>query len=59
MQVLISAFSHQHGPEAARVPDREPAEILGWPLQLAALGAMVWVLGRNQTPIDTPSAPAP
>jgi Protein of unknown function (DUF3159) len=32
---------------------------LGWPLQLAALGAMVWVLGRNQTPIETPSAPAP
>ena len=31
---------------------------LGWPLQLAALGAMVWVLGRNQTPIETPSAPA-
>ena len=32
---------------------------LGWPLQLAALGAMVWVLGRNQTPIETPSTPAP
>lgn len=24
--------------------------VLGWPLQLAALGAMVWVLGRNRTP---------
>jgi hypothetical protein len=24
---------------------------LGWPLQLAALGAMVWVLGRNRTPV--------
>ncbi len=25
---------------------------LGWPLQLAALGAMVWVLGRNRTPVQ-------
>jgi hypothetical protein len=24
--------------------------VLGWPLQLAALGAMAWVLGRNRTP---------
>lgn len=29
--------------------------VLGWPLQLAALGAMLWVLGRNRTPIE----PAP
>ncbi|MGZ4454505.1 MAG: DUF3159 domain-containing protein [Nocardioides sp.] len=27
--------------------------VLGWPLQLAALGAMVWVLARNHTPIET------
>jgi hypothetical protein len=25
---------------------------LGWPLQLAALGSMVWVLGRNHTPVE-------
>jgi hypothetical protein len=25
---------------------------LGWPLQLAALGAMLWVLSRNHTPIE-------
>ena len=30
---------------------------LGWPLQVAALAAMLWVLGRNQTPIDR-SGPA-
>lgn len=24
---------------------------LGWPLQLAALGAMAWVLGRDRTPV--------
>jgi hypothetical protein len=26
---------------------------MGWPLQLAALGAMSWVLGRNHTPLET------
>ena len=25
---------------------------LGWPLQLAALGSMVWLLGRNHTPLQ-------
>jgi hypothetical protein len=30
---------------------------LGWPLQLAALGAMVWLLGRNHTPISATQAP--
>ena len=25
---------------------------LGWPLQLAALGAMLWLLGRNRTPVS-------
>jgi hypothetical protein len=25
---------------------------LGWPLQLAALGAMLWLLSRNHTPIE-------
>lgn len=29
---------------------------LGWPLQLAALGAMVWLLARNHTPIKDSSA---
>ncbi|ANH39992.1 hypothetical protein I601_3586 [Nocardioides dokdonensis FR1436] len=26
---------------------------LGWPLQLAALAAMMWVLGRNHTPVES------
>lgn len=26
--------------------------VLGWPLQLAALAGMVWLLGRNTTPIE-------
>lgn len=29
---------------------------LGWPLQLAALAAMLWLLGRNKTPV-IPEAP--
>jgi hypothetical protein len=28
---------------------------LGWPLQLAALGAMLWLLGRNKTPVGAPA----
>ncbi len=30
--------------------------VLGWPLQVAALMAMAWVLGRNKTPLE-PSGP--
>jgi len=29
---------------------------MGWPLQLAALGSMVWLLGRNHTPLQAPQA---
>jgi Protein of unknown function (DUF3159) len=29
---------------------------MGWPLQLAALGAMVWVLSRNHTPVESTQA---
>ncbi len=32
--------------------------VMGWPLQLAALAAMVWLLARNHTPID-PTEPEP
>jgi hypothetical protein len=31
---------------------------MGWPLQVAALAAMVWVLTRNSTPLE-PGRPAP
>jgi hypothetical protein len=31
---------------------------MGWPLQLAALAGMVWLLARNHTPID-PEEPEP
>jgi hypothetical protein len=29
---------------------------MGWPLQLAALAAMVWLLSRNRTPAGGPLA---
>lgn len=32
--------------------------VMGWPLQLAALGGMVWLLARNRTPAQ-PGAEAP
>ena len=31
---------------------------LGWPLQLAALGSMVWLLSRDRTPVDPDATPA-
>ena len=31
---------------------------LGWPLQLAALGGMAWLLGRNSTPVEPEPEPA-
>jgi hypothetical protein len=27
--------------------------LMGWPLQLAALAGMVWLLARNRTPVTT------
>ncbi|MEU1719708.1 DUF3159 domain-containing protein [Nonomuraea sp. NPDC005692] len=32
--------------------------VMGWPLQVAALAAMLWLLGRGRTPIKPPVAPA-
>src|SRR5690606_10861603 len=32
--------------------------VLGWPLQVAALAAMVWVLARGRTPMQRPPAAA-
>jgi hypothetical protein len=32
---------------------------MGWPLQVAALAAMAWVLGRNETPIELAPASRP
>ncbi|GLW20501.1 MULTISPECIES: DUF3159 domain-containing protein [Microbispora] len=32
--------------------------VLGWPLQVAGLAAMVWVLARGRTPIEPPAQPS-
>jgi hypothetical protein len=32
---------------------------MGWPLQLAALAAMVWLLARNRTPVEAAPVEAP
>ena len=32
---------------------------LGWPLQIAALAGMVWLLARNRTPVDPDARPEP
>jgi hypothetical protein len=31
--------------------------VMGWPLQLAALGAMVWLLSRDRTPVSDTAEP--
>lgn len=31
--------------------------VMGWPLQIAALAGMVWLLARNRTPVDPESPP--
>jgi hypothetical protein len=31
--------------------------VMGWPLQIAALAAMLWLLGKGRTPIKSPVAP--
>jgi hypothetical protein len=31
--------------------------VMGWPLQLAALAAMVWLLSRDETPVSLPVGP--
>jgi hypothetical protein len=31
--------------------------VMGWPLQVAALAGMVWLLARNRTPVEDDSAP--
>ncbi len=31
--------------------------VMGWPLQVAALAGMAWLLSRNRTPVEPPVAP--
>lgn len=62
LRVLVQAPIWLAGNSGSMDPDTAVAVlgvlkiVLGWPLQLAALGAMVWVLARNHTPMSEPAA---
>jgi hypothetical protein len=59
IRVVVQAPIWLAGHSGAMEPDRAVALLgvlkiaMGWPLQLAALGAMAWVLARNRTPVQT------
>jgi hypothetical protein len=62
IRVVVQAPIWLAGHSGSMDPDRAVALLgilkigMGWPLQLASLAAMVWVLGRNKTPVQ--SSPA-
>ena len=64
IRVAIQAPIWLAGNSGSMDPDAAVAALgvlkiaLGWPLQLAALGSMIWLLSRNRTPIDAGAAPA-
>lgn len=58
LRVVVQAPVYLAGKSGSLDPDTAVAALgllkigLGWPLQLATLALMVWVLGRNHTPIE-------
>lgn len=60
--VWLAGHSGSMDPDTAIAALAIAKVVMGWPLQLAALGSMVWLLSRNSTPVDpvgTPALPAP
>lgn len=59
LRVLVQAPIWFAGKAGTIDPDTAVATLgilkiaMGWPLQLAALAAMAWVLARNKTPVET------
>lgn len=59
VRVAVQAPLYLAGRNGSYDPDAAVAALaiskiaLGWPLQLAALAGMVWLLARNHTPIDS------
>jgi hypothetical protein len=49
--IWLAASSGSMDPDAAVASLGVLKIVLGWPLQLAALGSMVWLLSRNRTPV--------
>ena len=64
LRVVIQAPIWLAGNSGSMDPDAAVAALgvlkiaLGWPLQLAALGSMIWLLSRNRTPVEPDAAPA-
>ncbi|RYE81102.1 MAG: DUF3159 domain-containing protein, partial [Myxococcales bacterium] len=64
LRVVIQAPMYFAGTQGWWAPEAAIAALgvaklaLGWPLQIAAILSMVWVLGRNHTPIE-PGEPEP
>jgi hypothetical protein len=64
LRVVIQAPIWLAGSSGSMDPDAAVAAlgvlkiVLGWPLQLAALGSMVWLLSRNRTPVEPDASPA-
>jgi hypothetical protein len=55
--IWLAGHSGSMDPDAAVAALGVLKIVLGWPLQLAALGSMVWLLSRNRTPVSSdPSA---
>src|SRR5690606_38206293 len=58
VRVVVQAPLYWAGTSGVADPDRMIALlgvskiVMGWPLQIAALSAMVWVLARNATPLE-------
>lgn len=56
--IWLAGSSESIDPDAAVAALGVAKIVLGWPLQLAALGSMVWLLSRNRTPVAPDAAPA-
>ncbi|HEX6248059.1 MAG TPA: DUF3159 domain-containing protein [Nocardioidaceae bacterium] len=60
VRVVVQLPLYLAGKSGAMDPDAAVAALgfskilMGWPLQLAALGAMVWLLARDRTPVGVP-----
>jgi hypothetical protein len=52
LPIYLAGTNGAYDPEAAVAVLGISKIVLGWPLQLAALAGMAWLLARNHTPID-------
>lgn len=50
--IYLAGRSRSMDPEAAVAALGIAKLLMGWPLQLAALGAIIWLLARDKTPVD-------